>query len=936
MKNFITFIMLIYSVSIWSQKSAPIAGDAAKLIDLLHKDYQTGNPETFQENIARDRSQVIAIFKTYLGEDFDTEITYEYEKEGKDTENGKDTMLKLNDFRLIYTKSLEAYNLQIKRDDLDETEVENLKELKTQLSTDKNYYYKALYAGDNKVFDEMKKHLNKNKFLDTIIDKFKKKYETLNDNKFDSYAINNNSQSIQKGLPFAGGDILVDGIDGLSRFLVKRIKEELTLNAIQNIQEFLKNKEEHPELYELEVLLPTTFAYLANFDANQLLQFSDDLKQYIEQDLAHLVTNAANLRYTPRMSLLIANNPELDFAFEGLEILDQVTKIKSPVDYFEIVSNSRNLNRWRTETGTKKDIAEGLHLASMLAYSLTIVENGEVRFVTTDFMANYGSQKDFCYLYFGFLYQQNKNYYHIKDKQGAKDNLLDTLVNDVKRIDTIHNFLNHQVIPVVKHAERLHDQFLEIKKKNKNDEKLAYAEVHQLIEDIVGFAEEVSIAADWILKEAGADTLTSQNLEPYFKTAYLANDISLDLYEKRYTNAITKALEVPLMRSSSNNSELAIYSTRLRSILKVNNDLIVLTKVLSLNQVKKDKEKIAIWNENKNQLEILQLKLKNKNNDELNAIATNLDNLIKGFKNDTWDEDSYNINRENLVDAISENKVEMLNYLGINVNVLKEKYQELEAYKDLKDETRKFIDEKFDAYQDEVFNQLVLGEKPNSNAKQELWEAYNAFLPGLLESDNFKSKPQLVKLIHFVNDVAVADGPEAYEKAIEAFVLPVGSSRLKENVKSYYSINAFPGILGGREISDGFKDAEFVGFTAPVGFYVQPWSSGKFFGWFNTFGIYFPIIDIAAPVRFRFDDSNATETLPDFEFKDIFSPGAYVVFGFKNSPFALNLGFQYGPKLRDIPTDENSSDFTSVESYRVGVGITIDIPLVTLSSNYKN
>ena len=68
MKNFITFIMLIYSVSIWSQKSAPIAGDAAKLIDLLHKDYQTVNLETFQEDIARDRSQVIAIFKTYLGD----------------------------------------------------------------------------------------------------------------------------------------------------------------------------------------------------------------------------------------------------------------------------------------------------------------------------------------------------------------------------------------------------------------------------------------------------------------------------------------------------------------------------------------------------------------------------------------------------------------------------------------------------------------------------------------------------------------------------------------------------------------------------------------------------------------------------------------------------------------------------------------------------
>ena len=256
--------------------------------------------------------------------------------------------------------------------------------------------------------------------------------------------------------------------------------------------------------------------------------------------------------------------------------------------------------------------------------------------------------------------------------------------------------------------------------------------------------------------------------------------------------------------------------------------------------------------------------------------------------------------------------------------------------KKLNDETQKYIIGKLDTYTEKLYlNSLGITEQSSETlrAGDELLAAYQAFIPELLKTEVVKSKPDLVKLIHFVNDVAVSDSPEAYEKAIEAFVLPVGSSSLKEKAKSYYAINSFPGLLGGVEINNDIDNSGFIGFTAPVGLYLQPWGSGTSF--INSFGIFLPLIDIAAPVRLRLDDSNETETLPDFEFKDILAPGAYLVFGIRNSPFAFNLGIQYGPKLRDIAID-NTGDVEDVESYRFGLGLTIDIPLVTLSSRYKN
>ncbi len=913
-KNTLLFLFLITLNVVNAQKSAPVAGDASSLVDLLFKDYDAVNPENKLEEIAKDRTKVISIFKSYA-KDYEGNSTVKYPESEK----------------MLYLKSIEAFDNFNKKTKFESIEISQVKVLKESINTTRETFYKKLFEYDSIQINSLVNHFNNNKYIQIILVDFEKKYQNLKDQNPDYFAKSNSNLSIQKSLPFSGGDILVDGIDGLSRFLAKRIKEELTLNTIQNIQEYLENKDKKDFLYELEAVLPKTVDYLKNFEADEVLKFSNDLKQYIEDDFDDLLVNTSKLRYTPRVMRALDKYPDLDFAFEGLEILEHVSKIKSPVDYFEIISNSRNLERWKNNaSSSKKAIAQSLQLASMLAYSLTLVENGEVKFVTTDFIANYGSQKEFVYLYCGLLHQQNLKYYELKKANGT---YFTAFVDNTTAVEKGANFFKYQITPIVKNAERIHSQLIDIKKANKNDEKLDYNNVHQFINDLLHFTQEITISADWLMNEfdfeIDAKKNISERLNPYFTISKLANDITLDLYEKRYTNAITKAVEIPLTLNTFNDKTNSILS-QVKYTSESFQNLSALSDLITIDLALSNSDKLDIWNKNKTKLDILRLKLADQAN--LKTLSDGIKVFSESFSS-TWKDSIYNIHRQMLVDSISKNKDNLLNYLKISdqKTVLEKTLSDFVKHKKISENTKKYLLEKYNAYEEKAFKKYLLKETVELNEENELNELFQAFVPELLSKESIKSNHQLVKFIHFVNDVAYSDSSEAYEKAIEAFVLPVGSSSLKEKAKQYYALNSFPGILGGIEKTDGLKSAHFVGFTAPVGLYIQPWGSYRN----KTLGLFFPIIDIAAPVRLRLDSSNDTQTLPDFEFKDIFSPGAYLVFGFGKSPFALNLGFQYGPKLRDIPTEDTSS-FTAIESYRIGLGFTIDIPLLTLGSKYKD
>lgn len=964
----IVFLFLIFQIPITSlsQKSAPVAGDAAQLIDLLKKDYNAFDQDLKAEQISKDMFKVISIFKSYLTDAerkktydcktlFDKLLTDSVLTEEELFYNGQNLLgisssddkskkidklcKKINETQQTfkeYNEEKQYYNSAKNTNSLYDYDLEDFEELKEE-------YFASKFYSDSQILTHLRKTYSdsNNSYLSYVLDLFIKKYSKIFNNKEDFSAQVNYSSSIQKSLPFFGGDLSFETIiDGLSRFLAKRLKEELTTHAIEKIQNYLNNPSQEGYLNELLVLLPKTTDYLKSFEASQVLNFTDDLKQYIERDLNDLLENAGNLRTTPRFQKLLRENPDIGFAFEAIDLIPQISKIKEPLDYFEIIENSPNLQRWAKDSKqtVKFNIANTIRFTSLIAHSLLIIDDGKQRLASLDFMSNYGSEKEFYLLYIGFLNQQHEKYFNVKfvkPNNSIVELKLKNLMGQVspdKVVTTQESirFLKERINRVVSNVEKLQTDFENIKKANKNNEDIKITQVHSLVETLLDFSETLAITVDDIVVtgkslhffDVDIDTsVVAKRTQPYFKTARSVNKIFLDLHKKNYTTAILGALEITSNFTNDKPSIGKIVS--LQDVIISSNDLRLLKKFVAITRIPSSDNK-------KNELKDLAVKaeyiISSSSEPSLNSLKAQFNLVHNSIKNDKSDDFENEMVSLKAIFKLSYKKIlEEYAQIPLTNSILNpvEKYIDSKGLSaNQKIELKKYLGE----FIKNIFKAYLLEDDSNlQESKETLLRYYEVYLPELSKSIFRNRNKKVIKIVHFITDMAIAENAQDVEAALEAFALPSGSSSVKEEASTYISINSYPGILGGFEISNQAKDkfATHFGVTAPIGIYTQFFKSKN-----GSWGLFLPILDIGAPVRFRLDDDNNTETLPDFDFKDVFSPGAYISYGFNKSPFAINAGIQYGPKLREISNATGS--LNDIEAYRISLGFVIDIPLVAL------
>lgn len=512
------FACLLFSSQLLAQKNAPVAGDAALLTDLLKKDYNTLDPDVRREQLAKDRTIVIGTLKRYLTEAQQRSI------------NAGGVNLQVETSFLDYKKAeqeLAAYNTKFNKSD---PEIKKIEKLVESSAIFRKTYFEKRVAIDINTFNELAEIFKyKNEYLYYITGQFCNKYEALNNFQEDQYAEASQESSVQKALPFIGGDLAFEVIiDGLSKFLAERIKEELTVAVIERVQDYLRNPKENDPLAELKVLLPRTQEYLLSFKASQMVNFPDEIKQYIEDDLKHLPENLGDLGNTPRIQRLVKQYPELDFAIEALEFIPNLSKIKNPVDFFDLLENSRNISRWANEVDpVKHNLANTLKLASLLAHSFTVVDNGELRMAGADFLNAYGSEVPFYMLYVGFLHQQNSKYYDVtfnasktisvgtknplngaisietKNKillsectKGLMDNFNE---NDLTSLKENIDFFAELFSQIGGKAEKIYVSAQTIKKARKSGIALGADTVYAYIDDIIGLTEEITGTTDTLI-----------------------------------------------------------------------------------------------------------------------------------------------------------------------------------------------------------------------------------------------------------------------------------------------------------------------------------------------------------------------------------------------------------------------------------------------------
>jgi hypothetical protein len=183
---------------------------------------------------------------------------------------------------------------------------------------------------------------------------------------------------------------------------------------------------------------------------------------------------------------------------------------------------------------------------------------------------------------------------------------------------------------------------------------------------------------------------------------------------------------------------------------------------------------------------------------------------------------------------------------------------------------------------------------------------------------------------NFMTDIINAKNSDEVKDIIKKFAAPPSSFILKREYQRTFSITGQPGYFASVEKLDGMnQDFKFVsGITLPIGFEMSfKLKQGKENS--GSIGLFAQIIDLGAVLNFRVSDS--TSTLPDkIEFKQIFSPGGSINYGFKNSPVTLGIGYQYTPQLRKI--SENGNDIYP-NGHRIFLRLAWDIPLINIAKS---
>lgn len=180
----------------------------------------------------------------------------------------------------------------------------------------------------------------------------------------------------------------------------------------------------------------------------------------------------------------------------------------------------------------------------------------------------------------------------------------------------------------------------------------------------------------------------------------------------------------------------------------------------------------------------------------------------------------------------------------------------------------------------------------------------------------------------FAANVVNAKNATEVKNAVEAVAMPSGSSRVKRMSAFNVALNGYVGPFVGYERSSGLDDnttANTYGITAPIGVAISkgfvPSISGKRT---SAVSLFISVIDLGAVTAFRFADAQ-TEEIPTIQLKNILAPGAFVAYGFGNTPLSLLLGAQVGPALRKVSVSGN--DVADNMYYRFIASLAVDIPL---------
>jgi hypothetical protein len=660
--------------------------------------------------------------------------------------------------------------------------------------------------------------------------------------------------------------------DGIAKFLVERVKQELSITFFDRFKKDLEQSK------DLQILFPNTYNVLMNIDTDiyNFTAYIEMLREAFISDFQVMIPDLRKLINDPRYEEYFKQNPKLKSIFDiGLLIADDIHNGIHPGEIVKhLAEDSSSLIKIDANLNASVQVLN-LFIQSFRSKDPNryLVSSDSINILLRDTVS--------FKIYLGLIYQKGL-FIKFKDKNNNSINFNEQMYKLYHFSESIKdNWVEIKNIleEIVYKTEYAHNAFIKIKEKNKNpdpDNRANYKDYYVFYDASLNLIEYVSDIPK-LLKDP--PPITYLNKEKYFYAARKLGVAYLDINNKRYASVILNLAE--------------IYD----SIIIKKEDSLLIKPCLKIAKIY-----CGIMNYNDIQ--------------EISINITTIINALKQLEIDKTDKIYILLNSLDIGKRLS---------LLTNLN-----NQEIQNSKDLLSTLKKIrtqslgvdsilkVLELSKSFINDIQNQLIVISKDNTKNKRKA-------LMSLIKYGNFAANIAKAETSDDVKNAIESVALPAGSSRIKR------ESNWNFSLNAYVGPFAGNEYIKGSQNSNWFNS---YGIAAPVGIAFSKgniFTSNQKYGG-KSLTAFVSLIDVGALVSYRFRDDSAA-IVPDIKLKDIISPGLFISYGLGKTPLSLSVGYQIGPLLRNVASSRNV--FADNKYSRWSVSLTVDIPIFNLYTKPK-
>jgi len=358
------------------------------------------------------------------------------------------------------------------------------------------------------------------------------------------------SSNFFTGIPGAvsavGGINVTNIADGLARFLVERMKSELSASFFDRFEKTLND----PKYEDLKVLFPETWKMLASMDDDiyQYSSYLNTMRQAFAKDMANEYANLGRLLNQPKYKdYLLRQRPELgSVLYSSLYVIDGISSGKHPGDVLKDYSTENYIHL--KDSVAQLDVRSAIQTAQLISASIRSLSSVHY-WVPADSIRRMVENETTFKLYLGLVYEQSghislvlKNSDTVTFRQVLRD-----LYTSIERVDQLRDSLNEFRNFIEVFADNAHavNDYITIIKEQKKSE-TDYNDYYRLFNAFLDLVQHsvTFTRLPYVNLGPGVEQQIAAVSGKWIYVARSSGDLYVDVKTKNYISALQNTLGI--------------------------------------------------------------------------------------------------------------------------------------------------------------------------------------------------------------------------------------------------------------------------------------------------------------------------------------------------------------------------------------------------------